>query len=157
MSARDVQYDLSGLERDPADELACMLARRPAGPHGALARQEAHPPMASLTLVPAGGSLWETASNASPGWPPAISPPSTSSSGTCGSRARQRTPPRHGLQPVSKPIDPARAADAGTLEDCRQTRARIVSRELFRSAVTAADKDRTWRGHDVTGAYERDS
>jgi hypothetical protein len=56
---------------------------------------------------------------------------------------RQHAPPRHGLPPVSKPIDPARAADAATLEDCRQTRARIVRSELFRAAVTAADKDRT--------------
>jgi hypothetical protein len=75
MSARDFQYDLklrgassttlrkrpwSGLWRDPADELACMLARRPAGQHDALARQEAHPPMASLTLASSRRFPWAT-------------------------------------------------------------------------------------------------
>jgi hypothetical protein len=51
---------LSGLWRDPADELACTLARRPAGQHDALARQEAHPPMASLTLASSRRFLWVT-------------------------------------------------------------------------------------------------
>jgi hypothetical protein len=56
---------------------------------------------------------------------------------------RHRARPRHGLQPISQPFDPAWAADAATLEDCRQTRARIVRSELFRASVTAADKNRT--------------
>jgi hypothetical protein len=53
----------------------------------------------------------------------------------------QRAPPRHGLPPVSK--HRPGPADAATLEDCRQTRARIVRSELFRAAVTARDIDRT--------------